>query len=75
MQSSLTGADLAQQCFPHLHVRKALRLNNGSFGACPTEVLLAADVQRRLWLEAPDFNWYYELEQVLHTYMRKCLYV
>jgi hypothetical protein len=38
-----------------------LRLNNGSFGACPVEVLAECDVKRQAWLQSPDDHWNKEL--------------
>jgi len=55
------GRPLARRCFPHHFANKTLRLNNGSFGAAPTEVLLAAEGFRRAWAERPDDVWNKEL--------------
>lgn len=57
------GHTLAKECFPHLSRKKALRLNNGSFGASPTEVLDQLREARDRWLEDPDWSWYQEIDK------------
>eukprot|EP00966_Prymnesium_polylepis_P094850 2196458-Prymnesium_polylepis.1 len=50
------GRALARSAFPH-HPHNHLRLNNGSFGACPEEVQSAATDWRACWLATPDRFW------------------
>ena len=60
-RTPLSGEDLAHHCFPHHGSNRILRMNNGSFGACPSEVIHACEGHRRAWLEHPDDHWNKEL--------------
>lgn len=53
---ALFGDALRKEHFPH-HVDTVVRLNNGSFGACPSCVMDAAEKYRQMWMERPDEFW------------------
>jgi hypothetical protein len=61
MGEHLVGRALARRSFPHHFATKTLRMNNGSFGAAPSEVLASAASYREAWAERPDDVWNKEL--------------
>ena len=52
----IVGKELNEKYFPH-HPKNILRMNNGSFGACPNAVLELANERRQAWLKCPDILW------------------
>lgn len=50
------GLQLRTNEFPH-HPSHIVRLNNGSFGACPHSVLLKQQQQQQEWMLNPDVVW------------------
>ena len=50
------GIELNTKYFPH-HPSNILRLNNGSFGACPNIILERLRHYREKWLLCPDIIW------------------
>jgi len=58
--NTVFGQQLKESQFGH-HSPTAVRLNNGSFGACPTMVLSDVADLRAKWLSNPDDFWNYDL--------------
>ena len=50
------GKELNNEYFPH-HPSNILRVNNGSFGACPNIILGRLQEYRDKWLQCPDTIW------------------
>ena len=50
------GKELSEKYFSH-HPSNILRMNNGSFGACPSHVLEKVAEERNAWLKCPDVMW------------------
>lgn len=61
VQNDCFGNDLLTKEFSHHNRQKTLRLNNGSFGACPRQVLQFQQAIRNRWIENPDDFWNLEL--------------
>lgn len=56
-ETSQFGTAIRLSCFPHHHPG-VLRLNNGSFGACPKIVLSAKEKHFNDWISNPDDEWH-----------------
>lgn len=65
---------LKQKHFAH-HPPDFVRLNNGSFGSCPSEVLDEQERLRRLWFSNPDAFIYNSSDEGFWSRLRESLNV
>ena len=70
-QPLLVGEELRKKHFSH-HSANVLRVNNGSFGACPDCVLLEQNKIRKKWFAEPDSEWLQEIPKGIEL-ARECV--